>query len=224
MSVPSKVVMSAAAAAMALAGGLGAAGVLPAHAATSECGRACVNWFSPAFGTAAHPGFVIEVPGNAQAGQTVTLAAASKASSGEDFVASNQGLVRDFVDAGLMNHGLDALYGSLTAIQVQYAPYGAPTSLCVGVDTTPGPGAPVTLEPCGKTAKTVWILDPVTTKAGSFDALISGATASDFQHPASLTALLPRVPLSTEPLVTSASGALLGRQLWGYLIGALPAS
>jgi hypothetical protein len=223
MSVKSKLVMSAAA--LALAGGLGAAGTLPAHAATAKCGQGCIDWFSPAFGTAAHPGFVLQAPSPAKAGQAVTLTAASTVSTGEDFYTSQQGLVRDFVKVGLINDGLEASYGGNTAIEVEYAPGGSASGLCVGVGTTnPGAGTAVTLQACGQNAKTVWILDPVTTKTGTFNALISAATTSDFGHPAALTALMPRMPLSTTPLASSTSAALLGHQLWGYLLGALPAS
>ena len=59
MSMKSKIVTAAAT--LALAAGVGAAGTLTANAATSACGNTCVNWFSAAYGTAAHPAFVLDV-------------------------------------------------------------------------------------------------------------------------------------------------------------------
>jgi hypothetical protein len=228
MSVKSKIVVTAAA--LTLVGGVGAAGTLTASAATPECGSGCISWYSPALGTAAHPGFVLGVLNQAdQAGQAVILAPASKTNQGEDFQPSDEGLVSDFVAGGIINPGLDPLYGRLSVYEIQYTPHGTPTGMCVGVGATPGSGTSVTLEPCGVTARTTWIIDPETTKAGTYDALISGATAGNFQHPFSLATLLPREPLVTAPLVTaplatSPSAALLDHQLWAHVAGALPAS
>ena len=59
MSMKSKIVTAAAT--LTLVAGVGAAGTLTANAATSACGNNCVNWFSAAYGTAAHPAFVLNV-------------------------------------------------------------------------------------------------------------------------------------------------------------------
>jgi hypothetical protein len=221
MSMQSKIVTAAAT--LALAAGVGAAGTLPANAATSACGTNCVNWFSAAYGTAAHPAFVLNVRNQvASVGQQINLAAASGANQGEDFEAAFQGKVSDFVAAGLMNPGLGSLYGNLSVDEFQYAPGNSPTGLCVGVATTPAPDTAVTLQPCGATARTTWILDPVTTSAGSFDALINGATDSNFSEPFSLTALRP-LPLFTSRLRLDVhSQAVLNHQLWANVPGALP--
>ena len=45
------------------------------------------------------------------------------------------------------------------AFEVEYAPYGVDSGLCVGVGTTAAQNTPVALEPCGVSSKTVWILD-----------------------------------------------------------------
>ena len=221
MSIKSKIVTAAAT--LTLAAGVGAAGTLTANAATSPCAANCVNWFSAAFGTAAHPAFVPNVPNQvAQAGQPVTLAPASGANKGEDFSPGYVATVHDLVVAGLMNPGLDKLYSGLSVYEYQYAPGGKSTGLCAGVGTTPGLATPVTLQPCGVTARTTWIRDPQATHAGSYDALISGATDRNFSHPYVLTALLPRLPLFTAPLLTGVPVAQLDHQLWGYVPGVLP--
>ena len=163
MSMKSKIVTAAATLTLTtgLAAGLGAAGTLTANAATSPCAANCVNWFSAAFGTAAHPAFVLNVPDHvAKAGQPVTLAPASGANKAEDFSPDNVATVRSLVAAGLMNPGLDKLYSGLSVYEFQYAPGGKSTGLCAGVGTTPGLATPVTLQPCGVTARTTWILDP----------------------------------------------------------------
>ena len=220
MSTRSKIVTAAAT--LTLAAGVGAAGTLTANAATSACGNNCVNWFSAAHGTAAHPAFVLNVLSQAgQVGQPVTLAAASGANAGEDFEVADEGTVTDFVAAGLMNPGLGKLYASLSVDEFQYAPGNKPTGLCAGVATAPGSGTPVTLQPCGVTVKTTWILDPHTTSAGSYDVLISGATASNFSAPFSLTALRP-LPLFTSRLRLGVPAGVLDHQLWGSVPGALP--
>ena len=71
------------------------------------------------------------------------------------------------------------------------------------------------------TVKTTWIADPRTTSAGSYDALISGATDSNFSQPFALTALRPR-PLFTSRLRPGVPAGTLDHQLWGYVPGALP--
>ncbi len=96
-----------------------------------------------------------------------------------------------------MNPGLVELYASLSVYEFQYAPGNKPTGLCVGVGTTPGSGTPVTLQPCGVTVRTTWILDPHTTSAGSYDALISGATDTNFSQPLLADHAAGRLPLFT---------------------------
>ena len=220
MSMKSKIVTAAAT--LTLVAGVGAAGTLTANAATSACGNNCVNWLSAAYGTAAHPAFVLNVLNQVgKVGQPVTLAAASGANQGEDFQVANEGLVSDFAAADLMNPGLGKLYSRLSVYEFQYAPGNKPTGLCVGVGTTPGSGTPVTLQPCGVTVKTTWIFDPHTTSAGSYDALISGATDSNFSKPFSLTTLRP-LPLFTSQLRLDVPAGTLDHQLWGYVPGALP--
>ena len=217
MSVRGKIVTAAAA--LTVVAGIGAAGTMTANAATKDCGQVCVNFFNSAFGTFSHPAFVLDVHGQAQ---QVTLARASAANRGEDFGITAQGQVEDFVAAGLVARGLDAPYGQLQAVEVEYAPKGAPTGLCLGTSSSSSL-SPVALRPCGVNSSTIWILDPVTTSTGSYNVLISGATNQNFQHPEALTAPEPNVQLSIEALA-SLSTAHLTHQLWGFTQGVLPTS
>ena len=52
-------------------------------------------------------------------------------------------------------------YPDLYAWELQYAPYGVDSGLCVGLASTAVSGEGVTLQPCGVSAKTVWITDTV---------------------------------------------------------------
>ena len=157
-----------------------------------------------------------------QVGEPVIVARASGTNPGEDFVLSVQGVVSDFVAADLMSPRLDALYSNLIVAEIEYVPSGVPTGFCVGVGATPGLGTPVTLQPCGVSVRTTWIFDPETTSTGSYDALISGATNSNFQHPYSLTTLLPGLRLFTAPLEPTFPPRCLRTSLWGQFQGALP--
>jgi hypothetical protein len=223
MSIKSRIVMSAAA--LTLVAGVGAAGTLTASAATAACGVTCLTWHSLAFGNGHPPTIVLGVQNQVgQVGQPLILTGASGANPGEDFQVSTQGVVSDFVAAGLMAPGLDTLYSSLEVIELQYTPSGIPSGLCVGVANTPGLATPVTLQPCGVSAKTTWIVDPApgTAAPAQVSALINGATNSSFQHPYSLTTLLPGVPLFTAPLELSLPTAILDHQLWAPWFGVLP--
>jgi hypothetical protein len=209
MSIKRNIVISAVA--LTLLGGAGAAATLTAHAATLACGSTCTNFFNAGVGTSD----VINVLNQAIAiGQPVDLATASGANQGEDFQVELQGVVSDAVAAGLMDPRLGNLYGNLPIDEIEYEPGGLLSGLCVGVESTPGPNTPVTLQGCGVSAKTIWIFDPVTTAAGSFFALINGATDKDFNHTESLTTDGSNV--FTFPLKDR------NDQLWGEIAGVLP--
>lgn len=215
MSIKSKLVTAAAA--LTLIAGVGAAGTLTANAATPKCGGGCSDFYSRAFGSAS----VLDVLHQAgKAGQLTTLAQASRANQGEDFSVDGLGELRDFHRAGLVQGGLNALYGGLFVYEIEYTPGHSPTNLCLGVATAPGSGTPVTLQPCGRTAKTVWIFDPQPAGTGTY-ALISAATSHNFQHPLALTAQRPGFSLAATPLFTNVPAKTLAHQLWSALPGVL---
>jgi hypothetical protein len=215
MSIKSTIITAAAALAVmtGAAAGLGPA----ANAATAKCGSACVDFYSRAFGSS----FVLDTLKGP--GRLAVLARASRARTGEDFTVSALGQVRDLARAGLVSGGLSARYGTLSAYEIQYTPGRSPSDRCLGVTGTPAAGTPVTLEPCGVTAKTVWIFDP----SGAYFALISAATNQDYNHPFALTALVPGFPLFTAPLAAGVPGVparVLAHQLWNARQGVLPSS
>ena len=170
MSIKNKVF--AAAATLTLVGGVGAAGATSASAATPSAGPSAVDIFSPLFGTHHNPGFVLDVLRQGEkVGQPIILFRASNFDPAEDFVVSFQGLVSDFFTAGLVSSAVDLHYGGGSklpdgtktaddpAFEIEYAPYGVQSGLCVGVGATAAQGGKVSLQGCGTTSKTVWIAD-----------------------------------------------------------------
>ena len=190
-------------------------------AATPSCGTTCVDFSNALYGTSSSPTFVLaDVPQAQNVGQPLTLARASVADAGEDFVLSFQGSVSDFITLGIIAPGM-APYDSLGAYELEYAPFGVTSGLCVGVGVTPANGTEVALEPCGVSAKTVWIIDSTNPITTSDAPLINGATNSNFSNPQVLSTLLPGLPLLTSTLQMSSGNTVIANQLWGAKMGAL---
>ena len=253
MSFKSK--MLAGAATLALIGGVGTAGALSASAATPSCGRNCIDIFSRAFGTHRTPNFVLDVlRQGAKVGQPIILFRTSNTDPAEDIVPSIQGTVSDFLAAGLVSTAVALHYGggqacaSLDAkgncvaspddpaIELEYSPFGVDSGLCVGVAATATAHEGVTLQPCGVSAKTVWIIDsndsPATIRGG-YVPLINGSD-TNFSHPFVLTypgngfpTDKPRPQLFTANLtgfshgIGTPIGSVNDTQLWGANFGVL---
>jgi hypothetical protein len=209
MSVKTKAL--AAAAALAVIGGTGAAGALSAGAATPSCGANCIDVFSKQFGTFHHPAFVLDVlRQGVKVGQPVILFRTSNSDPAEDFTVTNEGTVSDFYAAGLVSSTLALHYGCGVnintgvcstaknpatglpwpddyAFEIEYAPYGVDSGLCLGTAVTAGAGTPVSLQPCGVSSKTTWIADTVDSCATNplFFAEIPAINGSstNFSHP-----------------------------------------
>ncbi len=127
-------------------------------------------------------------------------------------------------------------FPDLPAFEIEYAPFGVDSGLCMGVAATASQGEGVTLQPCGVSAKTVWIQD-------SFDninnlpgiPLINGSD-TNFSHPFVLTYPAganpvdrPRAQVKVTNLTgfsNPASGAVISSvsssQLWIQTTGVLP--
>jgi hypothetical protein len=174
MSIKSKVF--AAAATLTLVGGTAAAGALSAGAATPSCGSNCLDVFSKQFGTFHHPGFVLDVfRQGVRKGQPIILFRTSNSDPAEDFTVGGPiGTTSDFYAAGLVSSAIELHYGGAKtaqnpagnpafpddpAFELEYAPFGADSGMCVGLAQTAFQGEKVSLQPCGVSAKTVWILD-----------------------------------------------------------------
>ena len=248
MSIKSKVF--AAAATLTLVGGVGAVASFSAGAATPSCGHDCIDVFSREFGTHAHPNFVMGVlRQGAQLGQPVILFRTSNSDPAEDFTLSFQGSTSDFFAAGLVSSAVALHYGCTVgpfitcangvddpAFEAEYAPYGVDSGLCVGVARTAFQNEGVTLQPCGVTSKTVWIVDqndsPATLDHG-YVPVINGSD-TNFSHPFVLTypkngfpTDRPRPQLMVQNLtgfshgIGDPIGSVQDNQLWGADFGVL---
>ena len=218
MSFKSKVL--AAAATLTLVGGVGAAGTLTAttaSAATPSCGIACINVFSYDFGTHFSPNFTVDVLRQGErVGQPIILYRTSDFDPALDWTVAFQGTVADFLAAGLVSPALALHYGciagvnfpncpanlfginipsggdsDLLAFENEYAPFGVDSGLCMGVAATAFNDEGVTLQPCGVSAKTVWVLDTLDQSftdawAHGYFPLINGSD-TNFSHPFVLT-------------------------------------
>ena len=253
MSIKSKVF--AATATLALISGGAAMGATSASAATPSCGGSCINWFSRDFGTHHSPNFVLDVLRQGEkVGQPIILFRVSNSDPAEDFTISQQGTVADFNAAGLVGNAVALRYGGLgcavwnsttqtcttkypnfDAYEIQYSPFGVDSGLCVGVGSTAVAGTKVALEPCGVTAKTVWIQD-WSNAAGARDNYVPLINGSDtnFSQPFVLTYPAnsyptdkPRAQLYTTNLTGFSNGTFTNptgvdsNQLWGYTTGVL---
>ena len=265
MSIKSKVF--AATAALALVGGAGAMGATSASAATPSCGGNCINFFNRDFGTHRSPQFVLDVLRQGEkVGQPIILFRVSNSDPAQDFTISEQGLVSDFFAAGLVSAAVNLHYGGgacqavgkpvapstcqfpfpdLYAYEIQYAPFGVDSGLCVGVGATAVAGTKVALEPCGVSSKTVWIADWSNAAGGSrrgnstvistsYVPLINGSD-TNFSQPFVMTypssaypTDKPRAQLYTTNLTGFSQGngfnptGVNSNQLWGADPGVLP--
>jgi hypothetical protein len=256
MSMSIKTNLLAAATALTLAGGAAVAGALTAAtagAATTSCGSRCIDFFSRQAGTYRHPGGVFAVlHRTARVGQPVIGFAASHRDPGEDFTISSRAKVSEFYASGLVTKWIALHYGGLGCrvyrpathrclryypdtfgYEIEYSPRGVDSGLCVGTPATAGDGTLVSLQRCGVSARTVWVVDladsvgPRTPRP--YAALINGSQ-TDPSRPFLLTyprtprpAGLPGRQLATQALQRPAHHRTVEHgQLWGAGFGALP--
>ncbi len=170
----------------------------------------------------------------ARVGEPLVLQRASSSDPSGDFVPRG-GLVSDFAAAGMVSAAVDCHHGSLRAAQLEYAPSGVASGLCVGLAGTAYEDQPLGLQPCSVPGSTVWIVDtadsPATAIAG-YSPLVNGST-TDFTHPVVMTYPADASP-TDEPApqihvsrLRSCGDAdtdervVPDRQLWGTVLGVL---
>jgi len=258
MSIKNKVF--AAAATLTLVGGVSAMGALTAgtaSAATPSCGATCVDFFSAEFDNNGFPNFVLDTLRQGEkVGQPQILFRTSNTDPAEDYVMSDQGLVSDFYAADLVPAAVALHYGGLgcqvpitvgppatcsdpypdlDAWEVEYAPYGVDSGLCAGVAATARANEKVTLQPCGESSKTVWIVDSEDSDINDNSPLINGSD-TDFSQPFVLTygasaypTDMPRPSLYVANLTgfqgangLPVTGTIDDTQLWGQMTGVNP--
>jgi hypothetical protein len=253
MSIKSKVLATAAS--LTMVGGVLAVSTLAtataAKAETPSCGAFnffCVDLFSKQFGTHKDPGFIQDVwrQGN-RVGQPIILFRVSSSDPAEDFTIDDLlctttgptcNTLHLYTVADLQALSGNTLFTAITAnqyansfvVENEYAPFGVNSGLCAGIVATPFNGEGVTLQPCGITAKTLWIINssnPIFTFIHGYTSLINGANAN-FSHPYVLTypqegypTDLPRPQLQVHQVETFSSGFpfIVTQQLWGADFG-----
>jgi hypothetical protein len=106
------------------------------------------------------------------------------------------------------------------------------SGLCVGISSAPINNAPVSLQPCGVSAKTVWITDSENVQRDGlftfpFVPLINAA-GTNFSHPFVLTYPpngnpndKPRPQLVTQNLHQFSRGQVYDNQQWSAFFGVL---
>jgi len=240
MSFKSKVL--AAAATLTLVGGVGAVGALTAgtaSAATPSCGNSCVNIFTKQFGTFHSPNFTVDVLKQGErVGQPIILFRTANYDPALDWTVAYQGTVADFLTAGLVTKSLALHYAADPAFEIEYAPYGVDSGLCMGTPTTALSGEGVTLQPCGVSSKTVWVVDTYDSwhlfTNGGFFPLINGSD-TNFSQPFVLTYPINGFPTDTpRPQLTVTNltgfsngnggpelGTIQSNQLWSAKFGVL---
>jgi hypothetical protein len=124
------------------------------------------------------------------------------------------------------------------AFEIEYAPYGVDSGLCLGVASTAVEEEGVTLQPCGVSAKTVWIADIFDSPSTLFNGYIPLINGSDtnFSQPFVLTypasgypTNMPRPQLQVDNISGFSQGFPPGpelgtvndNQLWGADFGVL---
>ena len=249
MSIKSKVL--AAAATLTLVSGVGVTGALTAgsaSAATPSCGPTCINLFSHQFGSFRSPNFTVDVLRQGEkVGQPIILFRQANFDPALDWTVAFQGLTSDFFAAGLVSAAVNLHYGNGSvvanddpAFENEYAPFGVNSGLCMGVAATAFNDEGVTLQPCGVSSKTVWILDTYDqfsfiTALRNGIPLINGSD-TNFSHPFVLSYPDIRFPtdkprpqlvvLNLTGFSNGFGGPQLGtinsNQLWGATFGVLP--
>lgn len=214
MSIKSKVLAGAAAVGV-IVSGVGVAAAT-ANASTPSCGHECINIYSAVWGSR-NPLDVYKQ--SATVGNKIILFRKSTSDPGQDFTPTFQGTTSDFFALSLVSPQVELHYANDPAFEVEYTPFGAGTNLCVGVGSTARNGTAVTLQPCGVSSKTVWIVDLAKEHRG-FAPLINGSD-TNFSHPYVLTYRggaaptdMPRPGLFTWEETGFSRGQVNDTQLW----------
>src|SRR5581483_1711456 len=213
---------------LALAGATAATGAMTANAATPPCGKTCIDLYSRLFGSHKHPQFVFSAKGGSQnTGTPIILWRASNSDRSEDFTVSAQGQVKDFFAAGLVSAALNLHYHNLEAFEFEYSPFGADSGMCIGTATTAFNGTKVSLQPCGVSSKTIWVVDSFSAIKGFYVPLINGSD-TNFSHPYVLNYPSggfptdnPRPQLQTWNLLKFSNGTTVDNEMFSANFGVL---
>lgn len=159
--------------------------------------------------------YVTSDPGGATAGQGIILARTAEFSA-EDFMLRDEGTVASFYSDGILGPAVGQTWPSDELYEYQYAPDGMQTTLCLGLAVTAANGTAVSLQPCGSSARVLWIALS-TDRIGSYQPLINGSDTVT-STPYVLTAGQVGGVLTTTEMYLSA-GSIAPSQMWESRFG-----
>lgn len=150
---------------------------------------------------------------------------ASNSDPAEDWTIWPAGTVSQLAAFGIVSHNLALHYGPDQAFEAEYAPYGAGTGLCAGLARAAVNRESVTLQECGQSGRSVWVIDAAD-QSGRYTPLINGSD-TNFSDPQVLTepgrpARWPNPQLISYRLQKFANGTVYDDQMWDNTIGVLP--
>ena len=263
MSFKSKVTAAAAALTLVGGVGMaGALTADPRRRPRRRAALACVNLFSYQFGTHNSPNYTVDVLRQGEKiGQPIILFRTANYDPALDWTVAFQGTVADFYAANLVDAETALHYGCIPAgtpgANFPTCPFSVATTGTPGKDSelpggrervravrrgvgpVPGRGRDrfqdegVTLQPCGESANTVWILDFQDSWStfihGGYIPLINGSD-TNFSHPYVLNypgngaypTDKPRPQLTTWTLSKYSNGTVFDNQMWSADFGVLP--
>jgi hypothetical protein len=234
-----------------------AALAVPALSAPARSAGPRTDIASHQFGTHHDPAFVVDVLRQGEkVGQPIILFRTANFDPAEDWTVSFQGTTADFFAAGLVGAAVALHYGCIPtvnfpdcygqtaiavndpAFEIEYAPYGVDSGLCLGVASTAVEEEGVTLQPCGVSAKTVWIADIFDSPSTLFNGYVPLINGSDtnFSQPFVLSypesgypTNMPRPQLEVDNITGFSNGfpggpelgTVQDNQLWGAAFGVL---
>jgi len=207
--------------------------------------------FSREFGSLSSPNFSLDVlRGVETIGQEIILFATANLGPAQQWTMAAQGTTANFYSSGLVSTAVASYYGCIPgvnfsncygqttvsvndpAFELEYAPNGVESGLCMGVASTAVQDELVTLQPCGVSGGTVWIEDVFgssSTLTSGYIPLINGSD-TDFNQPFVLTypqagypTDVPRPELQVANITGSSQGSppepelgtVSDNQLWG---------
>ena len=119
-------------------------------------------------------------------GAGVDLKFANNLFSNEDFTGGLIGTVSDFCGPAILGYPIPQTsyaclhYGTYPVFEANWSPYGNASLLCAGV-AVPAASQNVTLQSCGRTSRTLWILDASKAKVVAGKTYYPAINGSDTQ-------------------------------------------
>jgi hypothetical protein len=181
--------------------GAGAASAATHHAkpnATEACGDNCLDVSSLLLGDDTIMNAYVhgDTGVGGKVGQKLTLKFASNSHPNEDFTDyaignGTEETVADFCSAWPAPQSFNPLsyvcqnYFDFPVFEASWSPFGNESGLCGGVATADVNNENVTLQPCGASDNTLWIIDEANGTGDYFPAVNGGDT--NFSHPLVLT-------------------------------------